>query len=36
MVDVSEKSGTHRTAIASGVLRMRPTTLARIHDGTIA
>ena len=36
MVDVSEKSGTQRIAIASGVLRMQPETLARIHAGEIA
>jgi cyclic pyranopterin monophosphate synthase len=36
MVDVSEKSGTHRVAIASGILRMQPETLARIRSGSIA
>ncbi len=36
MVDVSQKTSTQRTAIASGLLRMRPATLARIHDGSIA
>lgn len=36
MVDVSEKPGTHRVAIASGVLRMRPETLVRIRNGSIA
>ncbi len=36
MVNVSEKPGTHRVAIASGVLRMRPETLARIRSGNIA
>ncbi|KXS32963.1 MAG: Cyclic pyranopterin monophosphate synthase accessory protein [Candidatus Gallionella acididurans] len=36
MVDVSDKPGTHRVAIASGVLRMRPETLARIRNGSIA
>jgi cyclic pyranopterin monophosphate synthase len=36
MVDVSEKSGTRRVAIASGILRMRPETLARIRSGSIA
>jgi len=36
MVDVSEKPGTHRVAIASGILRMRPETLARIRNGSIA
>ena len=35
MVDVSEKSSTQRTAIASGVLRMQPATLERIREGTI-
>lgn len=36
MVDVSEKSSTQRTAIASGVLRMQPETLTRIQAGKIA
>jgi len=36
MVDVTEKPATHRVAIASGVLRMRPETLARIRNGSIA
>ncbi len=36
MVDVSEKSGTQRIAIASGVLRMQPETLLRIQAGEIA
>ena len=36
MVDVSEKSGTQRIAIASGVLRMQPETLSRINAGKIA
>lgn len=36
MVDVADKSATQRTAIASGVLRMRPETLARIQAGEIA
>ena len=36
MVDVSEKSSTQRVAVASGVLRMQPETLARIRDGKIA
>lgn len=35
MVDVSEKSSTQRVAIASGVLRMQPATLARLRAGTI-
>ena len=36
MVDVSEKTSTTRVAIASGVLRMQPATLARIRSGQIA
>ena len=36
MVDVSEKSGTQRTAIASGVLRMQIATLERIRTGRVA
>ena len=36
MVDVSGKSITQRSAVASGVLRMRPETLARIQAGNIA
>ena len=36
MVDVSEKPSTQRVAIASGVLRMQPETLARIQSGKIA
>ena len=36
MVDVSEKPDTQRVAIASGVLRMQPETLARIRNGSIA
>ena len=36
MVDVSEKTNTTRVAIASGVLRMLPATLARIRAGGIA
>ncbi|MBI5005886.1 MAG: cyclic pyranopterin monophosphate synthase MoaC [Nitrosomonadales bacterium] len=36
MVDVSEKSSTQRVAVASGVLRMQPETLARIREGKIA
>lgn len=36
MVDVSEKPGTQRVAIASGILRMQPETLARIRAGSIA
>ena len=36
MVDVSAKDSTQRTAIASGILRMQPATLERIHTGQIA
>ena len=36
MVDVTEKPPTHRAAVASGVLRMQPETLARIRNGSIA
>ena len=36
MVDVSAKSDTQRTAIASGILRMQPATLERIRVGNIA
>ncbi len=36
MVDVSAKSDTLRTALASGVLRMLPDTLARIRAGKMA
>jgi len=36
MVDVSVKSSTQRTAIASGVLRMQLATLERIRAGQIA
>jgi len=36
MVDVSAKSDTQRTAIASGILRMQPATLERIRAGRIA
>ena len=36
MVDVSGKPGTQRVAVASGVLRMQPATLARIRNGSIA
>ena len=36
MVDVSEKPGTQRIAIASGILRMRPETLVRIRANSIA
>jgi cyclic pyranopterin monophosphate synthase len=33
MVDVGDKSATHRVAIAEGWIRMRPETLARIRQG---
>lgn len=36
MVDVADKPPTRRVAIASGVLRMQPATLARIRNGSIA
>ncbi|WP_211364075.1 cyclic pyranopterin monophosphate synthase MoaC [Propionivibrio limicola] len=36
MVDVSAKPDSHRVAIASGVLRLRPATLERIRAGTVA
>lgn len=36
MVDVSAKAKTARVAIASGVIRMQPTTLERIRAGKIA
>jgi len=36
MVDVSAKAETQRAAIASGVLRLQPATLARIREGKIA
>ena len=36
MVDVSAKAETERVAIASGVLRLQPATLARIREGKIA
>ncbi|GHT83296.1 cyclic pyranopterin monophosphate synthase accessory protein [Betaproteobacteria bacterium] len=36
MVDVSAKAETRRVAIASGILRMQPATLARIRAGTFA
>lgn len=36
MVDVADKSVTQRLAVASGVLRMLPETLARIQAGKIA
>jgi cyclic pyranopterin monophosphate synthase len=34
MVDVGAKAETHRTAIASGTIRMKPETLAIIQSGT--
>ncbi|MFA6063480.1 MAG: cyclic pyranopterin monophosphate synthase MoaC [Gallionella sp.] len=36
MVDVSAKTDTQRIAVASGVLRLFPETLARIRQGSIA
>jgi cyclic pyranopterin phosphate synthase len=36
MVDVSAKAETARVAIASGVLRMQPETLARIRAGQVS
>ncbi len=36
MVDVTEKSVTQRTAIASGMVYMQPETLKRIQEGKIA
>lgn len=36
MVDVSGKEITHRTATASGLVRMQSATLARIQQGTVA
>lgn len=34
MVDVADKKETHRTAIASGTIQMKPETLAIIGQGT--
>jgi cyclic pyranopterin phosphate synthase len=34
MVDVGAKADTHRIALASGLIRMRPETLAQILSGT--
>ena len=34
MVDVAEKPSTHRIAVASGRIRMRPQTLRRVKRGT--
>ena len=36
MVDVSAKDETRRVAVASGILRMQPETLARIRAGALA
>jgi cyclic pyranopterin monophosphate synthase len=36
MVDVGEKPETHRSATASGLVRMAPETLARIRERTLA
>ncbi len=36
MVDVSAKEQTERVAVATGILRMQPATLARIQSGSIA
>ncbi|MGA9665152.1 MAG: cyclic pyranopterin monophosphate synthase MoaC [Gallionella sp.] len=36
IVDVSVKPATRRAAVASGILRMQPETLARIRSGSIA
>jgi cyclic pyranopterin phosphate synthase len=36
MVDITSKPDTNRVAIASGILRMQPATLARIRSGGIA
>ena len=36
MVDVSDKTDSQRVAIASGVIRMQPATLARIRAGSVA
>lgn len=36
MVDVAEKSETHRVAVATGTIVMQPDTLARIKAGTAA
>ena len=35
MVDVSAKAETHRVAVATGVIRMQPDTLALIAGGTV-
>lgn len=36
MVDVTQKPSTSRVAVASGILRMQASTLARIREGGIA
>src|SRR3569832_2035381 len=36
MVDVSGKPDTHRTAVATGTVFMKPETLARVQSGQIA
>lgn len=36
MVDVSDKPDTQRVAVASGIIRMQPETLARIREGRVA
>ncbi|WP_334154445.1 cyclic pyranopterin monophosphate synthase MoaC [Tepidimonas sp.] len=35
MVDVGAKAATHRTAVAEGRIRMQPTTLALIQQGSV-
>src|SRR4051794_18336160 len=35
MVDVGAKDETHRIAVASGTIRMKPETLAIIQSGTV-
>lgn len=34
MVDVSDKTPTHRVAVARGMIRMKPETLALVREGT--
>jgi cyclic pyranopterin phosphate synthase len=36
MVDVSAKPVTHRVAVADGIIRLQPTTLAKINQSQIA
>lgn len=36
MVNLADKSETHRTAMASGAIRLLPATIAKIREGTIA